>query len=91
MNLVERGEINPKAYEKYTTWMPVERQKGLMKDIKDKSAEERQARIDATLVKDADNPETMVQTVMYFIENSFVTGVCLPVDGGRTVFAGSSG
>ena len=55
------------------------------------SEEELQARIDATLIKDADDPETMVRTVLYFIDNSFVTGVCLPVDGGRTIYAGSSG
>ena len=55
------------------------------------SEEELQARIDATLVKDADDPETMVRTVLYFIDNSFLTGVCLPVDGGRTIYAGSSG
>jgi pteridine reductase len=29
-----------------------------------------------------------VQAVLHFIENDFVTGVCLPVDGGRTVYAG---
>ena len=54
------------------------------------SQEELQARIDATLVKDADDPETMVRTVIYFLDNSFVTGVCLPVDGGRTIFARDS-
>ena len=52
------------------------------------SDKELQARIDLTLVKQADNPETMVSTVLYFVDNSFVTGVCLPVDGGRTIFAG---
>jgi pteridine reductase len=25
--------------------------------------------------------------VLHFIDNDFVTGACLPVDGGRTVFA----
>jgi pteridine reductase len=25
--------------------------------------------------------------VLFLIDNDFVTGVCLPVDGGRTVFA----
>jgi len=49
---------------------------------------ELQARIDATLVKDADDPQTMVKTVLYFVDNSFITGVCLPVDGGRTIYAG---
>ena len=53
--------------------------------------QQRQARINATLVKQADDPETMVRTVLYFIENSFVTGVCLPVDGGRTIYAGGTG
>jgi pteridine reductase len=52
------------------------------------SEQELQARINATLVKAADDPETMVSTVLYFVHNTFVTGVCLPVDGGRTIFAG---
>jgi pteridine reductase len=51
------------------------------------SEQERQARIDATLVKNADDPECVVRTVLYFIDNSFVTGVNLPVDGGRTIYA----
>ncbi len=53
--------------------------------------QQRQARINATLVKEADDPETMVRTVLFFIENSFVTGVCLAVDGGRTIYAGGAG
>jgi pteridine reductase len=28
--------------------------------------------------------------VLFFLDNDFVTGVCLPVDGGRTVFAPDS-
>ena len=52
------------------------------------SEQERQARVDSTLVKRADNPQSVVQTVLYFVENPFVTGVCLPVDGGRTVYSG---
>jgi pteridine reductase len=51
------------------------------------SEQEQQARIDATLVKEADEPESVVRTVLYFIDNSFVTGVNLPVDGGRTIYA----
>ena len=27
------------------------------------------------------------QAVLFFLDNDFVTGVCLPVDGGRTIFA----
>lgn len=49
-------------------------------------AEKRQA-IDATLVKREGRPENIAQAVLFFIDNDFVTGTCLPVDGGRTVFA----
>ena len=49
-------------------------------------AERRQA-IDATLVKREGRPENIAQAVNFLIENDFVTGICLPVDGGRTVFA----
>jgi pteridine reductase len=49
-------------------------------------AERRQA-IDATLVKHEGSPENIAQAVLFFLDNDFVTGVCLPVDGGRTVFA----
>jgi len=49
-------------------------------------AERRQA-IDATLVKREGKPEHIARTVLFFIDNDFVTGVCLPVDGGRTIFS----
>jgi pteridine reductase len=52
-------------------------------------AERRQA-IDATLVKREGRPENIAQAVLFFLDNDFVTGVCLPVDGGRTVFASDS-
>lgn len=41
---------------------------------------------ESTLVKDGDCPETVAQAVEFFIENKFVTGTCLPVDGGRHMF-----
>ena len=46
--------------------------------------------IAATLVKREGRPENIAQAVLFFIDNDFVTGVCLPVDGGRTVFASDS-
>jgi pteridine reductase len=49
-------------------------------------AERRQA-IQATLVKREGRPENIAQAVLFFIDNDFVTGVCLPVDGGRSIFA----
>ncbi len=52
--------------------------------------EERRQAIEATLVKREGRPENIAQAVLFFIDNDFVTGVCLPVDGGRTVYAGDS-
>jgi pteridine reductase len=49
-------------------------------------AERRQA-INATLVKREGSPTNIAQAVLAFVDNDFVTGVCLPVDGGRTIFA----
>ena len=51
---------------------------------------EKQHSIDATLVKREGRPEHVAQAVLFFIDNDFVTGVCLPVDGGRTIFAPDS-
>ncbi|MEI7684320.1 MAG: SDR family oxidoreductase [Planctomycetota bacterium] len=48
---------------------------------------EREQAINATLVKREGKPEHVAQAVLFFIDNDFVTGVCLPVDGGRTVYA----
>jgi pteridine reductase len=53
----------------------------------DLPAAERRHAIDATLVKHEGSPINIAQAVLFFIENDFVTGVCLPVDGGRTVYA----
>ena len=51
---------------------------------------ERNAAIQATLVKREGQPENIAQAVQFFIDNDFVTGVCLPVDGGRSVFSPDS-
>lgn len=49
---------------------------------------EREEAISATLVKREGRPENVAQAVLFFLDNDFVTGVCLPVDGGRSVYAG---
>lgn len=49
---------------------------------------EREAAINATLVKREGRPENVAQAVLHFIENDFITGACLPVDGGRSIYAG---
>lgn len=53
----------------------------------DLPAEERQEAIDATLVKREGSPTNIAQAVLFLLDNDFVTGVCLPIDGGRTVYA----
>ncbi len=52
------------------------------------TAEEREQVVRATLVKREGRPENIVQAVLHFIDNDFITGVCLPVDGGRTLYGG---
>jgi pteridine reductase len=46
---------------------------------------ERARAIAATLVKRPGKPEHVAHAVLFLVENDFVTGVCLPVDGGRTI------
>jgi pteridine reductase len=47
--------------------------------------EEREQIIASTLLKRAGRPENVAQAVLFFVENDYVTGVCVPVDGGRTI------
>lgn len=53
----------------------------------DLPADERAHAIAATLVKREGRPENVAQAVLAFVDNDFLTGVLLPVDGGRTVYA----
>jgi pteridine reductase len=49
---------------------------------------EKKEAIQATLVKREGKPTHIAQAVLALVENDFITGVCLPVDGGRSVYAG---
>ncbi len=49
------------------------------------SPEERREAIAGTLLGREGRPEHVAQAVLFFVENDFVTGACLPVDGGRTI------
>jgi pteridine reductase len=51
---------------------------------------ERRQAINATLVKREGRPGNIAQAVLFFVDNDFVTGVCLPVDGGRSIYAPDS-
>ena len=41
-----------------------------------------------TLLKREGTPDSVAHTVLYLVENDYVTGVCIPVDGGRTIAGG---
>jgi len=51
---------------------------------------ERQQAVNATLVKREGTPWHVANAVLFLVDNDFVTGICLPVDGGRTVYAAES-
>jgi pteridine reductase len=53
----------------------------------DLPAAERQQAIEATLLKREGRPENIAQAVLFLVDNDFVTGICIPVDGGRTIYA----
>jgi pteridine reductase len=56
----------------------------------DLPAAERDEAIRGTLVKREGSPEHIAKAVLFLIDDDFVTGVCLPVDGGRTIYAPDS-
>ena len=48
---------------------------------------EREEAIRSTLVRREGQPANVATAVLFLVENDFVTGVSLPVDGGRTIYA----
>jgi pteridine reductase len=78
---VELGSRNPKVRVNCILPGPVM----LPPDLPE--AERKQA-IDATLVKREGQPQNIAQAALALIDNDFITGVCLPVDGGRTIYDG---
>ncbi|CAN5595932.1 SDR family oxidoreductase [soil metagenome] len=53
----------------------------------DLPADEKAEAIAGTLVSREGTPEHIVKAVLHFLDNDFLTGVCLPVDGGRSIYA----
>ncbi len=49
------------------------------------SPAERREAVAGTLVKHEGSPRNIAQAVLALVENDFITGACLPVDGGRTL------
>lgn len=48
---------------------------------------EREAAINATLVKHEGSPQNVADAAVALLENDFITGATLPVDGGRSIYA----
>jgi len=51
----------------------------------DLSQQEVEGAVAGTLLKRPGRPENVAQAVLFLVENDYVTGVCIPVDGGRTI------
>jgi pteridine reductase len=45
--------------------------------------EEKKESVAGTLLKREGSPEHVARAVLSFVDNDYITGVCLPVDGGR--------
>lgn len=54
----------------------------------DLSEDEKRRVVAGTLLKREGTPQSVAHTVLYLVENDYVTGVCIPVDGGRTIAGG---
>lgn len=83
MFAVELGTRNPKVRVNAIIPGPV-----MLPD--ELTAAEKAAVVAGTLVKREGTPEHIARAVLHFIDNDFITGSCLVVDGGRTVYAGES-
>jgi pteridine reductase len=51
----------------------------------DLSEHEVKGAVAGTLLKRIGRPENIAQAVVFLVENDYTTGVCLPIDGGRTI------
>ncbi len=80
---VELGTRNPKVRVNCIQPGPILVQPDLP------AAEWRQA-IQSTLAQREGTPAQIAQTVLYLVDNEFVTGTCVTVDGGRSIYAGGN-
>lgn len=56
--------------------------------LADNLSDEKQKAVEqSTLLKRVGTPQHIAHAIQFLVENDFVTGVCLPVDGGRTIYA----
>lgn len=52
----------------------------------DMSDTDRQVTTESTLLKHADDPQTVADTVEFMIRNSMLTGHCISLDSGRNIY-----
>ncbi len=57
----------------------------------DMSLEDRRATVEGTLVKREGSPLNVAHAVVFLLENDYISGVCLPVDGGRSIYSPDGG
>ncbi len=77
---VELGHRNPRVRVNCIQPGPVLLARDVGDAVRDKIAR-------STLVGKVGAPENIAHAVEFLCENDFITGVCLPVDGGRSIFA----
>lgn len=77
---VELAERNPNIRVNAVLPGPVLLPEGIDHD-------ERRVAIENTLVKREGSPQNVADAVVFLLRNDYVTGVCLPVDGGRSVYS----
>lgn len=53
----------------------------------DMAEEEKRQVVAATLARREGSPDNIAQAVLALIDNDYIYGVCLPVDGGRSIYA----
>lgn len=78
---VELAARNPKVRVNAILPGPVMLPDDLTQDEKNKV-------VAGTLLNREGTPESVAHTVLYLVENDYVTGVSIPVDGGRTIAGG---
>ncbi len=77
---VELASRNPRIRVNCIQPGPVMFAEGVANDVREKIAA-------GTLVGKAGTPHHVAHAVRFLCENDFVTGICLPVDGGRSIYA----
>lgn len=54
------------------------------------TAAQRDKHVQACLLKREGTPDDLAQAILFLATSPFVTGVCLPIDGGRSIWSGAT-